>query len=186
MSLLVDELRRLSQVGRMMNPFEEAPLPTIVKEALDLATGRISQGGVRVQVMEEPVVLYGDHMRLVELFQNLIDNAAKFMGNQPSPRVEIGAELSGGDWTIFVRDNGLGIDPKDQPKIFGLFEKLDSGAEGVGLGLALVKRIVEAHGGRIWVESEGLGKGSTFHFTLAKTRRDRAEEAPLKLPGSAV
>jgi signal transduction histidine kinase len=109
--------------------------------------------------------------RLTEIFMNLVDNAAKFMGDEPAPRVEIGVEQAGEDLVLHVRDNGIGIDPELQPLIFGLFHKLDPGLEGTGIGLALVRRIVEVHGGRIWVDSEGPGKGTTFRFTLAKTRR---------------
>jgi len=158
----------------MMNPSEEAPLQAIVKEALDLVAGRITKRGVRIDLTEEPVVLYGDRTRLVEVFENLVDNAAKFMGDEPAPRVEIGVEQAGEDLVLFVRDNG--IVPQLQPVLFGLFYKLDPGTEGMGIGLVLVRRIVEVHGGRIWVESAGIGTGATFRFTLAKTRRKRAEE----------
>jgi PAS domain S-box-containing protein len=180
MGRLLDELRRLSRVGRIVNPSEEAPLQEIVKEALDLVAGRITARGVRVDLTEEPVMLYGDRTRLVEVFQNLVDNAAKFMGDQPAPRVEIGVEQAGEELVLHVRDNGIGIGPEVQPLVFGLFRKLDPGSEGEGIGLALVKRIVELHGGRIWVESEGPGKGTTFRFTLAKTKREQAEKAPSK------
>jgi signal transduction histidine kinase len=113
-------------------------------------------------------MLCGDRTRLVEVFQNLVDNAIKFMGDQPTPRVEIGVEKAGEEYVFFVRDNGIGIDPRYQPKVFGLFEKYDPATRGTGIGLALVKRIVEVHGGKIWVESAGIGKGTTFRFTLAK------------------
>jgi signal transduction histidine kinase len=171
MNRLLDEILDLSRVGRRMNPPVEAPLQAIVKEALDLVAGRIAGRGVQVNLTEEPVLLYGDRPRLVDIFQNLVDNAVKFMGDQPAPRVEIGVEQSGAELVLFVRDNGIGIDPRCQPKLFGLFEKLDSGMEGDGIGLALVKRIVEVHGGRIWAESAGPGQGATFRFTLRKTRR---------------
>jgi len=176
MGRLLDDIRRLSRVGRIINPSEEAPLQAIVKEALDLVAGRISRRGVKVQVTEESVVLYGDRTRLVEIFLNLVDNAAKFMGDQPAPRVEIGVEQAGEELVLHVRDNGIGIDPELQSLVFGLFHKLDPGSEGEGIGLALVKRIVEVHGGRIWVESEGPGKGTTFRFTLANMRRGVGRE----------
>jgi len=179
MDRLLDDLRRLSRIGRMTNPSEEAPLQAIVKEALDLAAGRITGRGVRIDLMEEPVVLYGDRTRLVEVFLNLVENAVKFMGDEPAPRIEIGVEQAGEELVLHVRDNGIGIDPELQPLVFGMFHKLDPETEGEGIGLALVRRIVEMHGGRIWVESEGLGKGATFRFTLAKTRRRRAEEEKL-------
>jgi PAS domain S-box-containing protein len=171
MGRLLEELLRFSRVGRMMNPSEEAPLQAIVKEALDLVAGQITVRGVRVELTEEPVLLCGDRIRLVEVFQNLVGNAVKFMGDQPAPRVEIGVEQAGEELVLHVRDNGIGIDPQLQPLLFGLFHKLNPETEGEGIGLALVKRIVELHGGRIWVDSEGPGQGAIFRFTLAKTRR---------------
>jgi len=103
---------------------------------------------------------------LREVFENLIDNAAKYMGDQPNPLIEIGKRESGTETIIYVKDNGMGIEPKYHTQIFGLFEKLWADSDGTGIGLALIKRIIEVQRGRIWVESEGLGKGSTFCFTL--------------------
>ena len=108
----------------------------------------------------------GDRVRLLEVFQNLMDNAVKFMGDQPAPCIRIGTQQGQGSVVCYVQDNGVGIDPKYHEKVFGLFERLAAGGEGTGIGLALVQRIVEVHGGRIWVESEGEGYGSTFFFTL--------------------
>jgi signal transduction histidine kinase len=101
----------------------------------------------------------------LEVLQNLVDNAVKFAGDQPEPRLEIGAREEGEETIFFVRDNGIGIDPRYHQKVFGLFERLSADTEGTGIGLALVKRIIEVHGGRIWVESEA-GQGTAFCFTL--------------------
>jgi signal transduction histidine kinase len=122
---------------------------------------------IRVSVQENLPRVYGDRPRLLEVWQNLIDNAAKFMGEQSNPLIEIGQTgiSDEGSPIFFVRDNGIGIHPRFGERIFGLFDKLDPRTEGTGIGLALVKSIVEFHGGRIWVESE-LGKGATFYFTL--------------------
>ena len=98
--------------------------------------------------------------------QNLIDNAVKYGDPKSIQCIEIGAkEQDMGQTTFFVRDNGMGIDPQFHERIFGLFNKLDPHAEGTGIGLTLVKRIIEVHGGQIWVES-AVGKGATFYFTL--------------------
>jgi signal transduction histidine kinase len=175
MTRLLDELLALARVGHKINPPEAVPLQAVVKDALDMVAGWIIQKGVEMVVTKEPIVLCGDRTRLVEVFQNLVDNAIKFMGDQPNPRVEIGVEQTGKENAFFVRDNGIGIDPRYQPKVFGLFEKFDPGTKGSGIGLALVKRIVEVHGGKIWVESAGIGKGATFRFTLAKTQRPPAQ-----------
>lgn len=170
MSTLLDELLELSRVGRIKNPDEEFPLQDAVNDAQRLVAGRIAASGVSVGVTDEPIVLRGDRVRIVEVFQNLIDNAVKFMGDQEEPHIEVGFEESNGEIVLLVRDNGIGIDPRHISKIFGLFEKLDARTEGTGMGLALVRRIVEIHRGRIWAESAGPGQGTCIRFTLAGTR----------------
>ena len=112
-------------------------------------------------------VVRADRRRLFEVVQNLVENALKFMGTQPRPVVEIGMRGNGAERIFFVRDNGIGIEPRYRETVFGLFNKLDTAAEGTGIGLALVRRIVEVHGGKAWVESEGKDRGSTFCFTLS-------------------
>ena len=111
-------------------------------------------------------VINGDRTRLVEVIQNLIENAAKYSAPKSKTRIEIGAADTQAHLTTFyIRDNGIGISPKYHENIFGLFNKLNATSEGTGIGLTLVKRIIEVHGGHIWVESE-LGQGATFYFTL--------------------
>lgn len=172
MAKLLDELLELSRIGRKEDEKEEIPLDTIAHMALDLVAGRIKEVNAEVRVTGPKVMVYGYSQRLIQLYQNLLDNAAKFMGNQPNPLIEVGTLM---DWekgnriVFFVRDNGSGIDPRYHHKIFGLFEKLDVNSEGTGIGLSLTKRIVEVHGGSIWFTSEGAGKGTTFYFTLEKS-----------------
>jgi signal transduction histidine kinase len=150
----------------MFNPPSEVPMADVVNEALEIMSGRLVKSGVEVSLAPNLPDLNGDRPRLQEVFQNLIENALKFMGDQQHPRIEIGFRPQGEETVLVVKDNGIGIDPLFHEKVFGLFDKLDTKTEGTGIGLALVKRIVEVHGGRIWVESEGLGHGSTFCFTL--------------------
>ncbi|MEI6280106.1 MAG: PAS domain S-box protein [Verrucomicrobiae bacterium] len=170
MGCLLDEVLDLARIGHKMNSPVNAPLQGIVQEALELVAGQIAGRGVRVEVTQEPVWLTGDRPRLVAIFENLLDNAVKFLGDQPAPRVEIGVETEGCELVLFVRDNGKGIDTRHRAKLFGLFEKLDPHSPGSGMGLAMVRRIVEVHGGKIWVQSDGVGRGATFRFTLAKTQ----------------
>ena len=134
-------------------------------------------GDIHVAVADHLPAVNGDRPRLVEVVQNLVDNAAKFMGGQPDPRIEIGVREENHETTFFVQDNGIGIDPLFHQKVFGLFDKLDPRSEGTGVGLALVKRIVEIHGGRIWVNSDGSGNGTTVYFTLPVAEHQPAVKA---------
>ncbi len=166
MQQLLQELLELSRIGRLMNPPEEVSLDELVRDAVNMVAGRLAERGVKVEIAPNLPVVYGDHTRLREVLENLVDNAVKFMGDQSEPCVEIGARRDGEETVFYVRDNGIGIEPEYHEKVFELFDKLEPQTEGTGVGLAIVKRIVEVHGGRIWVESEGTGQGSTFCFTL--------------------
>ncbi|MCL4249086.1 MAG: PAS domain S-box protein [Anaerolineae bacterium] len=166
MERLLNELLELSRIGRKMNPPESVPFDHLVREGMELVQGRLKARGIAVEVATGAPEIYGDRARLIEVMQNLLDNAAKFMGNQPDPRIEMGAHVDGAQTVIYVKDNGVGIAPEYHEKVFSLFDKLDVDSEGTGVGLALVKRIVEVHGGKIWVESAGIGHGSTFWFSL--------------------
>ena len=170
MSYLLDDLLELSRIGRLKNPSINISLRDIVDEALRLVHGQLTASKIQVQIQEKLPNLYCDAPRLVEAIQNLVDNAAKFMGAQPNPVIEIGTRNTTDEIVIFVKDNGIGIKPAFHEKIFSLFDKLEPNSEGTGVGLALVKRIIEIHDGRIWVESDGLGNGSTFCFVLPNTK----------------
>lgn len=168
MAQLLHELLELSRIGRIVGTKQSISFNDVVKEALQMLQGRISESKVIMSVMPDMPQVYGDHKRLVEVVQNLIENAMKYMGNQAEPEISVGTyrEEDSGEDVFFVRDNGMGISEKYSDKIFGLFETLDSRSEGSGIGLAIVKRIIENHNGRIWVESKGEGQGATFCFTL--------------------
>jgi signal transduction histidine kinase len=166
MKHLLDDLLELSRVGRLINPPEAVSLAELAEEARVLVGGQIAERGAQINIAPNLPIVFGDRPRLLEVLQNLIDNAVKYLGHQPEPRIDIGAREAGGETIIYVHDNGIGIEPQYHEKVFGLFERLEQDTEGTGIGLALVKRIVELHGGRIWVESNGGGQGSTFCFTL--------------------
>ena len=166
MHRLLDELLELSRVGRLANPTASVPFNILAREAIELAEGQLTARQVEVRVEADLPVVFVDHIRMVEVLQNLIVNALKFMGEQEHPLIEIGMNSMDHQSVFFVKDNGMGIAPEFHERIFGLFNKLDQFSDGTGIGLALVKRIIEVHGGKIWVESE-LGKGAAFLFTLA-------------------
>lgn len=173
MEQLLDELLELSRIGRLVNPPEDVPLGELVEETLEMLSGPVEARGVTVEVAPDLPVVHGDRMRIREVVQNLLENATKFLGDRPEPRIEIGVRRNG-EAVCFVRDNGIGIDPRYTDKVFGLFERLSHDGEGSGVGLTVVKQIVEVHGGRIWVESEGLGKGACFYFTLPEAEGSEA------------
>jgi signal transduction histidine kinase len=166
MGRLLDELLELSRVGRVVNPPQPVPFAELARDAVSLVAGRVAERGVRVEIADDLPVVWGDRVRLLQVAQNLLDNAVKFLGDRKDPRVEVGARRDGDETVLYVRDNGIGIDERHRERVFGLFDKLDPDSEGTGVGLALVRRIVERHGGRTWVESAGPGTGSTFCFTL--------------------
>ena len=168
---LLNELLELSRIGRIVNEPELINMNELVGDILKLVQGPLENKQVSVQTHPNLPAVFGDRSRLGEVFQNLIENAIKYFGDQPEPQIEIGSTRKNSEYSFFVRDNGIGIAPQFHEKIFGLFEQLDPNFEGTGVGLALVKRIVEFHGGKTWVESE-LGEGSTFVFTLPKQLDD--------------
>ncbi|MBN1908762.1 MAG: PAS domain-containing protein [Pirellulales bacterium] len=166
MDQLLGELLHLSRVGRRAEPPEPVPLDELARQAVGLLAGRVEESQAQVEIAPKlPSVLVA-RSRLLEVFQNLIENALKYAADGQRPRVQIDARRDGTHVVCSVRDNGQGIDPRYREKIFGLFEKLDPKTPGTGIGLAIVHRIVELHGGHIWVESNAPEPGSTFHFTL--------------------
>jgi len=166
MHQLVEDLLELSRIGRFVNPPEAVSFCDVVRDALGMMAGAIDEQRVEIVLAPDLPVVYGDRQRLREALQNLIENAVKFMKEQPRPRIEIGVRIDDAEKVFYVKDNGVGIDPRYQERIFGLFDKLDPHTDGSGIGLSVVKRIIELHGGRIWVESDGPGSGSTFCLTL--------------------
>ena len=179
MARLLGEVLELSRIGRVANPAEEIGLTQLAKEAAELLGGQLKERAVELEIAPDMPTVLGDRIRLLEVFQNLIANGAKFMDDQRQPRVSVGAHVEDDRVVCFVQDNGRGVDPRYHDKIFGLFERLHPDAEGSGIGLALVKRIVEVHGGRVWVESEGAGHGATFWFSLAHSPRTEGLHQPL-------
>jgi light-regulated signal transduction histidine kinase (bacteriophytochrome) len=164
---LIDDLLAFARVGTRVNPLGPVATNDVVDQARHNLEATITSQGAVVERGELPEVV-GDSTQLLQLFQNLVANALKFHGGRPS-RVRVEAQRSGAEWTFTVADNGIGIPPEYHGRIFGMFQRLHGRGEypGTGIGLAICKRVVERHGGRIWVESSGVeGEGSKFRFTL--------------------
>ncbi|MCX6695978.1 MAG: PAS domain S-box protein [Methanoregula sp.] len=163
---LLRDLLALSRIGRIVSSPTMVAFTTIAEDAVELLEGAIQQREVTVEIVPDMPVVNVDRDRVREVVMNLVENAIKFMGDQPHPKIEIGVRYDHDQPVFFVKDNGIGIDPQYHKKIFGLFEKLSVNTEGAGTGLAIVQRIIEVHGCRIWVESAGANQGSTFYFSL--------------------
>lgn len=165
MQELLDDILELSRIGRKVSPPQVFPAGEAVELALDNLAGPIAASGASVELASSWPDILADKSRIVELLQNLVENALKYRGEE-RPRIAIGWDATGGFTRFFVRDNGRGMDPRFTDTVFGLFNKLDPKSEGTGIGLAIVRRIAELHGGDAWAESGGPGLGSTFWFSL--------------------
>jgi two-component system sensor kinase FixL len=164
---LINTLLTLSRSGKSVDTPQQIPFKDLAHEAAGLLEPSWRKRGITVIIPESLPVLFGDRLRLLQVMTNLVDNAIRFMGNQKEPCINIGVRCDSGIPVFFVQDNGIGIKKEHLEKIFGLFERFNPDIPGTGIGLATVKRIIEAHSGKIWAESEGEGMGTTFCFTLS-------------------
>ncbi len=170
MQSLIQDLLVYSRVDTHGKAFQPTCCEAVVRDALDNLHAAVVESGARVSYDPLPTVA-ADEPQLRQLFQNLVGNAIKFRGDA-TPHVHISAAADGSHWQFAVRDNGIGLDPEFSDRIFVIFQRLHSrrAYPGTGVGLAICKKIVERHGGRIWVESRA-GAGATFFFTLPMDRR---------------
>ena len=173
---LLRDVLELSRIGRVVNPPTVFDFGELAQETVELLAGPLMDRGVEVSIAPDLPMVTADRIRMREVLQNLMENSIKFMGDQEHPKIEVGhfaqdvteGPLQGAvEQVFFVRDNGIGIKPDHQKVIFGLFEQLDPKHEGTGVGLTLVRRIIHVHGGRLWIESDLDGRGTTLYFTLA-------------------
>ncbi len=173
MRILINDLLQYSRVATHGKPFAPTDCATVLDHALANLKVAIEESGAVVTHDSLPTVL-ADDVQLTQLLQNLIGNAIKFRKQETPPKAHVGVARKGGEWLFSVQDNGMGIEPQYFDRIFQIFQRLHSPDEypGTGIGLAICKKIVERHGGRIWVESQP-GQGSTFYFTIP----DRGDSA---------
>lgn len=175
MDLLLSKTLELSRIGRVASPPEVVAFGDIVEEALRTTSEMIRSRGVEINVASNFPSVNVDQIRIVEVLVNLIENCIKYFGDSSNPKIEIGCRTDAGEPVFFVKDNGIGIDPSQHEKVFGLFYKIDKKSPGTGAGMAIVRRIIEFHGGRVWIES-ALGKGTVVCFTLPMASPSPDEE----------
>jgi PAS domain S-box-containing protein len=182
MQSLIQDLLAYSRVGRKSEPHALVDTEEALNEAIENLRTAISESQVTITHESLPTV-FGDRVQLVQLLQNLISNAIKYRSNVP-PKIHISAREQTGEWLFSINDNGIGIDPQYHDRIFVIFQRLHGrDRAGTGIGLAICKRIVEQHDGRIWVRSE-TGKGATFYFTLAMKESGHERKTTLRLRGN--
>lgn len=165
MGKLLNDLSKIFNEGEVQNTPERFTLADVVEDARMLVAGRLMAQSIQVRLLSNGWIL-ADRERLVDVFLNLLDNSAKFMGEQSEPLIQVGIEQRDNSLTIFVKDNGKGIAPHQIGSLFKAYVRLDPRVTGTGLGLALVKQIIEQQGGSIWAESAGLERGTTLYIKL--------------------
>lgn len=168
MSQLIKDVLHYSKVGRTGIEYKNLNMRKLVEEVIDEVKAGSKNPNLVISV-KNPLDIYGDATMMTQLFSNLVGNAVKYSAKKEFPVVEISSQLAENGFVLYtVSDNGIGLDMKYSSRIFELFRRLDNvkGFDGTGVGLAIVKRIVEKHGGKIWVES-GLDRGTKFYLTLA-------------------
>ena len=162
----LEDLLELSRIGRVVSPPKDFSLGKACQQVVKAMAGVIDKSGARISIADDLPFVYADPSRIQEVMQNLIENAIKFSVESGTPEISISAERRGQMVLCRVQDNGPGINPDYHDRVFNLFDRLESGVSGTGIGLAVAKRIIEVHGGDIWVESLGDGKGASFIFSL--------------------
>lgn len=178
MGTLLTDLLELSRVGRIVNPSTRFPMTELCSEVVDLLQVPIQQRQAEVKLMPDMPQVHADRDRIREVIQNLLENAIKFAVDDRPPRIKIYAESQDGGTRFTVEDNGMGIDERYYEKVFKLFERLDPSISGTGIGLALVKRIIETHGGEIWIDTPADSEGTRFCFTLPHSMQEQDVPQP--------
>ncbi|MDO9528901.1 MAG: PAS domain S-box protein [Syntrophales bacterium] len=175
MEILIDDLLEFSRIGRVAGAFEDVPSVEIISDVLDVLSPQLKKRGIKVNVQSSLPVIHCERISIYQVFENLIQNSVKYMGDAESPVIEVGCKKTGGFHEFYVKDNGIGIDPEYHQRIFQIFQRLkEVDAKGTGIGLAIVERIAEVHGGSVRVESE-RGKGATFYFSVGIGGKLKAE-----------
>jgi light-regulated signal transduction histidine kinase (bacteriophytochrome) len=171
MSQLTNDLLSYSRIGKNKKGFALISLEEVLNEAITNLTDKIKSKNAKITYGKLPTI-YGNKVLLLNVFQNIIDNSIKYSSNEREPEIKISSKENESEWILSFSDNGMGIKPEHQDKVFDMFYRIDeikSKIEGTGIGLASCKRIIDLHNGRMWLESE-YSKGSTFYISLPKNQ----------------
>ena len=168
MNSLIHDITEIARLGKIENKIERLNAYDVIDQARSLVLGKLQNHNTELAVAEDLPDIYGDRNRIIQVFENLIDNAIKYIGAQTSPQISIDSKGNGSETLFRVSDNGAGIEPSLMPKLFAPFERFDTNVKGTGLGLYMIQKIIESHHGKIWAESDGKGKGTTFIFSLPR------------------
>ncbi len=167
---MIIDLLELTKISRVRNPYEDTNMDDLIDSIVARLEYRIAEKNVEVHIQDNMPMVFCDRIKIGEVFHNLISNGLKFSSKvDRRPQIDIGFVENKDDYEFWVKDNGIGIAPEDQEKVFGIFKRLEAAKdyEGTGAGLSIVQGIVEEHKGRIWINSE-VGKYTAFHFTISK------------------
>ncbi len=180
MNTLITDITKIAKLGKIENKMELLNTNEIVEMASNLVQGRLSTSNAKLYIGKNLPEIIGDKNRILQVFENLLDNAIKYMGDQEDPLIRVEAKTQGSKNQFLVIDNGSGMDEIALKKLFTPFERFDGSVEGSGLGLYMVKKIVESHQGHITAVSDGKGKGTTFIVTLPAVEKSATQFAAQK------
>ncbi|MEO1486219.1 MAG: two-component regulator propeller domain-containing protein [Bacteroidota bacterium] len=179
MNNLITDITKIAKLGKIENRLELLDMNEILEIARSLVQGRVTQTNTKLYIDKNLPKVYGDRNRMIQVFENLLDNAIKYMGDQKSPAIRIETASLENEIQFNVIDNGAGLTSKELDKLFTPFERFDGSVEGSGLGLYMVKKIIDAHEGKISAKSEGKGRGATFTISLPKSERPKTPKKQL-------
>jgi len=162
----LDQLLELYRISQLSRPTDAFSFEELVRDVLMVMNDDLKKKNIHVELDIDRTQVFGHRTYMMEVVNQLLNNAISFIGKTRKPQIKICSERKKNVLTVSIQDNGIGIAPDDQNRVFRIFEKVDSKSKGMGIGLLYCKRVMEAHGQKIWLESKGLGKGSTFFFTL--------------------
>jgi light-regulated signal transduction histidine kinase (bacteriophytochrome) len=162
----LDGLLKITRIGLVVNTPQRFSLSELCEEVKNMLQELVTRNDIEIEIAPDMPEVFADKTQISDAMQKILENAIKFCQEDVKPKISFNAEIQGNRVQCRVKDNGIGIDSRYLDRIFGLFEQLNQGIDGTGVGLALVKRIIESHDGEVWAESDGDGEGASIYFTL--------------------